>query len=41
MISAAALYGGLFEKLLYIGLATGAVALLFAPLIRRGMHGVK
>lgn len=36
--SASQLYGGLFEKLMWIGLLAGVITLLFSPLIRRGMR---
>jgi POT family proton-dependent oligopeptide transporter len=36
-----AAYQGLFELLLWIGLGCGFVLLLLAPLLRRGMHGLK
>jgi POT family proton-dependent oligopeptide transporter len=39
--SAMAAYQGLFELLLWIGLGCGFVLLLLAPLLRRGMHGLK
>jgi len=34
-------YGDLFSLSLWIGLGSAAVALACAPLVRRGMHGVK
>jgi POT family proton-dependent oligopeptide transporter len=39
--SAMAAYQGLFELLLWIGLGCGFILLLFTPLLRRGMHGLK
>ena len=39
--AAAAKYEHLFWLLTWIGLGCAAVAFLFAPLIRRGMHGVR
>ncbi len=41
LVDAAAKYHDLFEKLLIVGLITGVLALAVAPLIKRGMHGVK
>jgi proton-dependent oligopeptide transporter, POT family len=41
LVDAALTYHNLFQKLLIVGLITGALALAAAPLIRRGMHGVK
>ncbi len=41
LVDAALTYHNLFQKLLIVGLVTGALALVAAPLIRRGMHGVK
>lgn len=40
-IAAAAKYEHLFWLLTWIGLGCALVALVFAPLIRRGMHGVR
>jgi POT family proton-dependent oligopeptide transporter len=37
---AAAKYGALFHNMVIVGLASGLGALLFAPLIRRWMHGL-
>lgn len=39
--SAAAKYGDLFWLLMWIGLGCAVVAFVFAPLLRRMMHGVK
>jgi POT family proton-dependent oligopeptide transporter len=39
--AAAAKYEHLFWLLTWIGLGCAAVAFVFAPLIRRGMHGVR
>jgi proton-dependent oligopeptide transporter, POT family len=41
VLDAATKYHALFQFLLYVGLVAGVLALLAAPLIRRGMHGVK
>ena len=38
---AAGKYEYLFELMMWIGLGSGAVFLLLAPLLKRGMHGVK
>lgn len=38
---ASARYGELFGQMIGVGLATGLVALLLVPLLKRGMHGVK
>src|ERR1043165_10118845 len=38
---AAAKYADLFWLMTWIGVGCGVVAFLVAPLIRRGMHGVK
>jgi POT family proton-dependent oligopeptide transporter len=38
---AAALYGDLFQLLLWIGVGCAALALLVAPWVKRGMHGVR
>jgi proton-dependent oligopeptide transporter, POT family len=34
-------YGALFDHMLWLGLAAALVALLFSPVIKRWMHGVK
>ena len=39
--AAAAKYEGLFWKMMWIGIGFGVLALLFSPLIKRAMHGVK
>jgi POT family proton-dependent oligopeptide transporter len=39
--AAATTYGDLFALMLWIGLGSAAVALVFAPLIKRGMRGVQ
>ncbi|MEI2456146.1 peptide MFS transporter [Lysobacter firmicutimachus] len=41
MAAAAAKYGELFSMLMWLGVGSGAVFLLLAPLLRRWMHGVK
>jgi len=38
---AAALYGDLFIMMFWIGIVAAAVAFALAPLVRKGMHGVK
>ena len=38
---AAAKYSELFQLMFWIGLGSGVLALLAAPLIKRGMHGVQ
>jgi len=35
------IYSQLFEFLMWIGIGTGVVLLLLAPLLKRGMHGVR
>jgi len=39
--AAAALYGEVFMMMFWFGLVAAALAFALAPLIRRGMHGVK
>jgi POT family proton-dependent oligopeptide transporter len=39
--AAAAKYEGLFWKMMWIGIGFGVLALIFSPLIKRAMHGVK
>ena len=41
VVEAAGTYGDLFTLMLWIGLGSAAVALVFAPLIKRGMRGVQ
>jgi len=38
---AAASYGDLFMMMFWIGIVASAVAFALAPLVRKGMHGVK
>jgi POT family proton-dependent oligopeptide transporter len=38
---AAAKYGALFRRMVWLGLGSGLLALLCAPLMKRWMHGVK
>ena len=41
LVGAANLYGGLFQSMFFIGASAGLLALVAAPLIKRGMHGAK
>ena len=41
VVEAAGKYGSLFQLLLWVGLGAALLFLLLAPLLRRGMHGVK
>ena len=38
---ASAKYGALFNQMVYVGLGAGLVALVFAPLMKKWMHGVQ
>jgi len=41
MAQAAQTYGGLFQAMVWLGLASAALALVLSPLLRRLMHGVR